>query len=745
MRKPKPFTATLPSSGDRFDCRYIRGAEEVTNALEDIAISLANGHRPKLVGIDIETYPKRKFKEDKDGGLLCVKSKIRTLQMYSGESVIILDFLAEGGGYLLTHPDIVQNLSILLHTPKIKLAAHNASFELNHLQNVFLAHGIDKQMNVYCTQTAFLMVIHATKLNPKRYHGSLKEVAKMVLGVELDKEEQVSDWSIPQLTESQLQYCALDAILPVLLLEKLGQNLEDLGMTDLFKLTTAAQDVTASINVHGHAIDAKLHAKLTAEWKEKQEEYAKKCFYLLNEGKGEIGHDELKELLTAKITKKFKEKIWECCAFLEGRPRLDTFAEERDSFMVAARALEEKVAPVVAEHAVAGVPRRNFPTRLKKKLQYIVALKRFSRNIEDYLVDPNSGKQISDWLRANVDSETIAEWPISEKSGQLKTDAEAFADHDYIEVIKPLAQFKRYAKLYSTYGVGWQKRLVDHGDRTCIHPNYSVGRTETGRMSSYSPNIQNPPRDKSFREMFIARNANYRLLVADFNQIELRVLAYLSQDPVMIRVYEDGGDLHGATAALSGKTEAQVGEEEWAQIRQSAKSINFCKIFGGGAKTIQGYAKKVYKVILPLEHFEDFSQTFDETYCGAYEWRMEHTRECERTLTVRTPLGKVRRLDKDTYYTVCLNTPIQGGACEVLMLAMVHIHKALRKSKVDARFVNVVHDEVIIECHVDDIEEVSGYIKTGMEWGMLAVFPEATLRNLASVGVGQNWAQAKGK
>lgn len=214
----------------------------------------------------------------------------------------------------------------------------------------------------------------------------------------------------------------------------------------------------------------------------------------------------------------------------------------------------------------------------------------------------------------------------------------------------------------------------------------------------------------------------------------------------MKNAYAKGVDIHSMTAtAICGKTEKQMSKEEWEVARYHAKAINFCMLFGGGPPTVKRYAKKTYKVDMEIEQAEEAVENFREMYAESREWQLEHTSECEMSLEVRTPLGKLRKLNPDTYYTVCLNTPIQGGAAEIMLLSMINVYKSIRKSGIDAHISNVVHDEILVDCHIDSVEEMATYIKDGMEKALLAVFPEASLTGLVDVGIGKNWAEAKSK
>lgn len=694
----------------------------------------------EFVGIDIETYRKEEYVGTTGAGLLAAKSRIRTIQLYSEPVTIVLDLMDDDLYYHFTDKEAVISLFKFLQSKK--LVAHNAIFETCHLQRVAEAYGILEPLNIYCTMNAFRLVVYATELNPLRFKASLDNVAKLVLGIDVPKELQTSDWSAPgELSEEQIDYCARDAILPVKLLEVLSENLEELGMLEVYKLNTQAQEVVAHMNNGGIPIDEVAHEKLTNHWKKELEKYERECFLLLNEGKGSLIASELKALLTDKIVEGWKDTIWEECIFSESRPRITQFPEEAERFFALSAEFEAKA------NKALDPPSFYSKQEAKESRAIARACKRFAKNIKAYLVNPNSGKQLSDWLKENVDTRG---WPVSEKSGHLKTDHHTFLESPDSDKIAPIIEYKKYEKLYSTYGVGLLDHMVEDADGIFrIHPNFTLCYTETGRMSSFEPNLQNAVstrRDEGFRKIFVSGGSDRRLLVADFSQIEIRTFAHISGDSTMLEVYANNGDIHTATAeAISGRKASDFEEEEWKIKRFHAKAINFCVLFGGGAATICKYAKRTYGVDMEYDEAAEYLENFRQTYHEGRQWQLDHTKACEHSLEVRTPLGKLRRLDPETYYTVCLNTPVQGGAAEIMLKAMVNLWDAIRNSGADARILNIVHDEVIVDCHVDDIQKVGKLIKKAMCDAMVFVFPDATVDGLVDVGVGMNWAEAKGK
>jgi DNA polymerase-1 len=296
-----------------------------------------------------------------------------------------------------------------------------------------------------------------------------------------------------------------------------------------------------------------------------------------------------------------------------------------------------------------------------------------------------------------------------------------------------LARYKTAIKGLSTYGEGYAAHISPVTGR--IHSNFTLGGTATGRLSCSSPNIQNPPRDPAFRALF-APAPGRCLVVADYGQIELRVAALVSGDPAMLAVYEAGEDLHRKTAAaFLNKEPGAVSKTE----RQIAKGINFGMLFGSGAKGLQAFCKSSYGVDLSLAQADKARTAFFTSYPGLSAWQGNTRKAAELAKQVRTPGGRVRGLDKNIG-TECLNTPIQAGAAECLLAALA----ALDVGSLGGRLVNIVHDELVVECAPEQAGAVSAEVERAMVAGFLAIFPSGSTRDLVEAHSGPNWAAAKG-
>ncbi|MFT4572682.1 MAG: DNA polymerase-1 [Hyphomicrobiaceae bacterium] len=352
-------------------------------------------------------------------------------------------------------------------------------------------------------------------------------------------------------------------------------------------------------------------------------------------------------------------------------------------------------------------------------------------------IDFGSSTQLADWLSRNLDSETLAAWPKT-KTGRLRTAAGTLARYPDHPLVAPLLAHREASVRLSSFGPGFAEWVNPETRR--IHANYRVGATPSGRMASMRPNLQNPPREHAFRALFHAPQGR-SLVVADYSQIELRVAALLSGDRLMLQAYERGEDLHRATAAaITGLPIAEID----AEARQLAKAVNFGLLFGQGARGLAAYARSSYGVAMTEAQATIARQAFFDTWPELAAWQRKVGRDAERTGTVTTPGGRpinLRRGGREVHYTEALNTPVQGGAAEILMAALGRLRPLLEHGR--AMLVNVVHDELVLEVDDESAAEIAAEVEDAMINGMLDIFPAAPTVGLVEAGIGATWADAK--
>jgi DNA polymerase-1 len=305
----------------------------------------------------------------------------------------------------------------------------------------------------------------------------------------------------------------------------------------------------------------------------------------------------------------------------------------------------------------------------------------------------------------------------SAKTGARSTAADVLED---LAAKHPLPakiiEFREAAKLKSTY-VDALPRLISPADGR-LHTRLSQTGTATGRLSSANPNLQNIPvrgeAGRQIRAAFVAEKGHL-LLSADYSQIELRLLAHFSEDPVLVEAFERGQDIHARTA----EEVFGVGPlAQTAEHRRSAKAVNFGIIYGLSA---YGLARQ-----LGIERSEaaKFIAAYFERYRGVKEYLDRHLEEVRKTGFTRTLFGRVRPIPeiqspqgamRALGERVALNTPLQGTAADLIKLAMIEIDRQLAGSKLGARMILQVHDELLFEVPRGGLAELRALVQPAME------------------------------
>jgi len=264
-----------------------------------------------------------------------------------------------------------------------------------------------------------------------------------------------------------------------------------------------------------------------------------------------------------------------------------------------------------------------------------------------------------------------------------------------------------------------------------IHPEYRQIGTVTGRFSCSNPNIQQIPRDERFRKCFIPA-PGHKLVIADYSQIELRVVAEFSQDLRMITAYQQGEDLHRLTASLIlEKPSSEVTKEE----RQMAKAVNFGLIFAMNPWGLREYAKATYGVEMTEDQARDFHDQFFHVYQGLAKWHWKNKRLDAGE--VRTLSGRRRVWWSGANLPELLNSPIQGTAADILKKALGMLPIALKGT--EAKIIACVHDEIILEANEDVSQRVVEILKDTME--QAGKFFLKTVPVVVDVSVGDSWAE----
>jgi DNA polymerase-1 len=291
------------------------------------------------------------------------------------------------------------------------------------------------------------------------------------------------------------------------------------------------------------------------------------------------------------------------------------------------------------------------------------------------------------------------------------------------------------AKLKGNYVDALPRLILNATGR--IHGHWRQAVAATGRISSEEPNLQNIPirteLGRQIRRAFVAPPGSV-FLSADYSQIELRVLAHLSKDPVMVEAFQTGQDIHTRTAMeIFGVSQTAVTDD----MRRKSKTINFGVIYGMGEVALSK------RLAIPRREAGAFIEAYFQKYAGVAEFMHKTMEEAKRTERVTTLLGRVRilpdlhnadRMKRSYAERIAQNTPIQGTAADILKLAMVKLRSGISGG---ARMVLTVHDELNFEVPEEGVEQAAQEIRRTMESAVALDVPL-----VVDVGWGKSWAEA---
>jgi DNA polymerase-1 len=327
------------------------------------------------------------------------------------------------------------------------------------------------------------------------------------------------------------------------------------------------------------------------------------------------------------------------------------------------------------------------------------------------------------------------------KGKQISTAAEVLealaGEH---EIARKVLDYRQLAKLKSTY-VDSLPALISPRDGR-LHTTFNPIGAATGRLSSGNPNLQNIPirteLGREIRAAFIPRES-WRMVVADYSQIELRLLAHMSRDAVLIEAFRNGEDIHTRTAAeVFGVGPLMVTPE----MRRNAKAVNFGIVYG---QTPFGLAQSLG---IDRKEAEVYIRTYFERYAGVRKWidrTIAEVRKSGVSLTLhgrRRPIPDMNSRNPNARgfaERTAVNTPLQGTAADLIKVAMIRIDRLLSEGGFGARMLLQVHDELVFEAPPAEVEAVRRMVKSEME----RVY-ELAVPLIVDTGVGDNWRDAKG-
>lgn len=541
-----------------------------------------------VLGFDTETTALDPF----DG-------EIRLVQFSDGKETVVIDLkpLAEKFD-LKTSPELAPLRELIAAERPIKIA-HNAKFDAK-----WVSHHFGVELGG-CFDTLLASQLIAAGDSDRRHN--LAEVSRFFLGIEVDKTEQVSDWSADELSHSQVEYAAKDAATMIPLREKIIEKLVADNLIKVAKLEFDCVVPIAAMELNGFYLDEKC-------WRE--------------------------QLTKVKIE---QEKV--------------------------AVELQGMLSAGVAQASLFGVSEIN----LDSKQQVTDALK-------------NLGVPVPETTRGWQMQPLAAKFPVVEK----------------------LLEYRGVAKNITTFGENILEFIKPETKR--IHADFRQIGAPTGRFSCSKPNVQQIPHGEEYRKCFRAEAGN-KLIIADYSQIELRILAEFSGDRNFINAFKSGEDFHTSAAAQVFNV---APEDVTSDQRSFAKRLNFGVVYGIGS---QRFAMMTG---VSNTEAENIMRRYFATYKGLDEWLRKAGNQAINERLTRTASGRMARyrFDEDDRQKMASarrngkNMPIQGTSADILKRALRLLHKAFEGTT--AKLVNIVHDEIIVEVSAAEADEAAKKLEKAM-------------------------------
>ena len=325
------------------------------------------------------------------------------------------------------------------------------------------------------------------------------------------------------------------------------------------------------------------------------------------------------------------------------------------------------------------------------------------------------------------------------KSGQYSTDEEMLSSLTSYPIAADILQHRGLMKLKSTYIDALPLLVNPRTGR--VHSSFNQAVASTGRLSSQNPNLQNIPvrtaEGRRIREAFIPRDAEHIILSADYSQIELRLIADIAQEEAMLSAFQQGLDIHLATAA---RVYAVPLDQVLPEQRRAAKTINFAILYGAGATTIGA------QLGIKRAEAKELIDNYFQEYPGLKNYMTGTVRMAREKGYVETLLGRRSYyrningsgLERARAELAAMNAPIQGTAADMIKIAMVNIHREMEAQKLRSNMILQVHDELVFDARKDELEQLKAIIFDKMTNAL----PGLKVPILVEMGTGENWLEA---
>ncbi|MGD9562052.1 MAG: DNA polymerase [Pyrinomonadaceae bacterium] len=558
------------------------------NNVEGLKAALADLRRSDWLGFDTETTELDPY-----------RGELRLVQLSDGKSTYVIDVRAFSSNGSSPDRASLSPLCELLADAAVTKIAHNAKFDAK-----WVRHHLGCELNgVFDTYIASQLIAAG---DTDRRH-SLADAAQFFIGVELDKSMQVSDWSAAELSQTQLEYAARDAVIMRQLRDQMAERLQSDELTRVANLEFDCLMPIAEMELNGIRLDRDRWHEQLEKVKAAQASTA----------------DELQEMLSSGVAQ----------ASLFGRAEINLDSQQQ---------------------------------------------------VTDALLG----------LGVPVPSTTRA-W-------QLQPLAEEYP------VVAKLLEYRGVAKALNSFGENILEFIEPKTGR--IHADFRQIGAPTGRFSCSNPNLQQIPHDRDYRRCFTAAPGN-KLVIADYSQIELRILAEFSGDENFIDAFVSGQDFHAASASQVFRVRP---EDVTSEQRSFAKRLNFGIVYGIGASRFG------LMTGLSQNEAEDAMRKYFGTFRKLDSYLRNEGRRLIEERNVRTATGRLLRLrfDENDRQQVAsarrygINMPIQGTSADILKRSLRLLHDSIRGTS--AKLVNIVHDEVIVECAAEEADETRVKLEDSM-------------------------------
>lgn len=365
------------------------------------------------------------------------------------------------------------------------------------------------------------------------------------------------------------------------------------------------------------------------------------------------------------------------------------------------------------------------------------------KKVHELAGDPfnlNSPKQLGPILfeKLMIQDEAGVKRVGKTKTG-YKTDAATMEKYAGIPIVDALLEYRQITKLIGTYVDALPTYVHPHTGH--IHSSFHQAVASTGRLSSSDPNLQNIPirteAGREIRRAFVPREEGWVLIAADYSQVELRVVAHLSQDPALIAAFREGADVHARTASLIFDVPA---DEVDGEMRSRAKAINFGILYGMGPQRL------ARETGLSFGEARDFIDMYFTALPGVRKWLDKTLEEAREKNEVRTLLGRHRPTPdvnssdgrvRSAAENVAVNTPVQGSAADLIKVAMLKVDARIKAEGLRARMILQVHDELVFDCPVEEQAQLEKLVVEEMEGAWQLDVPLKV-----DLGHGPDWATA---